>query len=429
LEANDVVPWQDLRYIFGEIMYGGHITDAWDRRTCNNYLMVIVNDKLHQGMEFGPGFKSPAAETLDYEGYINYTETDLPADSPSMFGLHPNAEIGYLTNWTSAIFDTIMVLGGGGGAGDEAGGGAIREKMTYLQENLPETFQMIDIADTAAPLLEGDSSPYVMVAMQECQRMNNLMSEIKRSLVELDKGMKGVLNMSQTMEDLIAALNLNQWPGRNPFSTCLWEKKAWPSMKNLMTEYADMLLRIAQLKKWSEDLVTPYCLWLPGLFNPTSYLTAVMQVTARKTQMPLDTMTTETYVTTYQKADYVDYYPQDGAFIHGLYIEGARWPSLEDMDGEQEEVTGVPCSGVLFDSRLKELLPPMPVIYVKAVEVQPTWEPSAVGYLRRLDYIYEAPVYLTSFRGHTYVFLATLKTNAPNSKWVLTGTALLMQTD
>lgn len=39
-----------------------------------------------------------------------------------------------------------------------------------------------------------------------------------------------------------------------------------------------MLRRIAQLVSWSEDLVTPQCVWLPGLFNPTAYLTAVMQV-------------------------------------------------------------------------------------------------------------------------------------------------------
>ena len=38
LEANSKVPWEDLRYLFGEIMYGGHITDDWDRRLCRTYL-------------------------------------------------------------------------------------------------------------------------------------------------------------------------------------------------------------------------------------------------------------------------------------------------------------------------------------------------------------------------------------------------------
>jgi len=32
------VPWEDLRYLFGEIMYGGHITDDWDRKLCKTFL-------------------------------------------------------------------------------------------------------------------------------------------------------------------------------------------------------------------------------------------------------------------------------------------------------------------------------------------------------------------------------------------------------
>ena len=144
--------------------------------------------------------------------------------------------------------------------------------------------------------------------------------------------------------------------------------------------------------------------------------------------MPLDQMTTETHVTTYLKPEFVDYYPENGAFVHGLFIEGARWPTGEEA-GDTEMISGVPTAGYLVDSRLKELLPALPVIYVKAVVVQASWEPSAVGYLRRMPDIYEAPVYLTSFRGATYVFLATMKTVDPNTRWVLTGTAVLMQTD
>lgn len=48
----------------------------------------------------------------------------------------------------------------------------------------------------------------------------------------------------------------------------------------------DMLRRIAQLGVWSEELVTPLCVWLPGLFNPTAYLTAVMQVRQGSSNIP-----------------------------------------------------------------------------------------------------------------------------------------------
>lgn len=46
LEANSKVPWEDLRFLFGEIMYGGHITDDWDRRLCISYLEEYMQPEL-----------------------------------------------------------------------------------------------------------------------------------------------------------------------------------------------------------------------------------------------------------------------------------------------------------------------------------------------------------------------------------------------
>lgn len=46
LEANAKVPWTDLRYLFGEIMYGGHITDDWDRTLCRTYLEVYMHPDM-----------------------------------------------------------------------------------------------------------------------------------------------------------------------------------------------------------------------------------------------------------------------------------------------------------------------------------------------------------------------------------------------
>ncbi len=40
------IPWADLKYIFGEIMYGGHIVDDWDRRLCNSFLEGLLEPRL-----------------------------------------------------------------------------------------------------------------------------------------------------------------------------------------------------------------------------------------------------------------------------------------------------------------------------------------------------------------------------------------------
>jgi dynein heavy chain len=48
------VPFDDLIYIFGEIMYGGHIVDNWDRILCSSYLNNIMTEKLFDEAELFP---------------------------------------------------------------------------------------------------------------------------------------------------------------------------------------------------------------------------------------------------------------------------------------------------------------------------------------------------------------------------------------
>jgi dynein heavy chain, axonemal len=111
LNANQKgVPWQDLRYIFGEIMYGGHITDFFDRRTNNTYLGVIFKEALCKKCELAPKLISPDAKVFEYDSYSQLIKSGLPAESPLIYGLHPNAEIGFLTNKAESLFETILTL-------------------------------------------------------------------------------------------------------------------------------------------------------------------------------------------------------------------------------------------------------------------------------------------------------------------------------
>lgn len=126
LEANSKVPWEDLRYLFGEIMYGGHITDDWDRRLCRTYLGEYMNFAMLDGdLHFAPGFNVPP--NTDYKGYHTYIDENLPPESPALYGLHPNAEIEFLTKISENLFRTVFELQPRD-AGAGAGAGASREE-------------------------------------------------------------------------------------------------------------------------------------------------------------------------------------------------------------------------------------------------------------------------------------------------------------
>ena len=188
--------------------------------------------------------------------------------------------------------------------------------------------------------------------------------------------------------------------------------------------------------EWRDQLIMPYCMWFPGLFNPMAYLTAVMQITGRVRGFPLDKMTTETTISTLTDIEGPNSHPYDGVFGHGLYIEGGRWGAVDDEDeacveGEPDlyEVTGVKCGGHVCDSHLFELMPLLPIVYFKAVEVGDTWEPTNEGYLRHDPDIYDCPLYLTRFRGPTYTLMCQLKSVDPDNKWVLAGVAIICQED
>ncbi|KAG1696565.1 hypothetical protein DVH05_018258 [Phytophthora capsici] len=440
------LPWDDLRYIFGEIMYGGHITDHWDRITNNAYLDEVFTQDILRGKELTTGFKCPDPFTYSYTKYVDHIETQLPSESPTVYGLHPNAEVGYLVEASNELFATIAKFQPSTGpstpdssVSKPSSTGATRENaqvyavIEELLDRLPPEIDLADLQAKADPLLTTDQSPYVIVALQEAARMHTLVHEIQSTLVELTKGIQGTLSMTEPMEDLMEALSINQVPGRNVLHMCSWERYAWWSRKSLSLWFSDLLDRIQFLSNWTSEFRLPYSMWISGLFNPTAFLTAIKQCTARTHGIPLDSMAIETHVTPIAEAEGTESYPEMGAYIHGLFMEGARW-ELPTKDGEKTspfsyEVDSVSCGGHLVDPMPKELLPVAPVIYARAVLIDSKWEATAVGHFRRNKDVFDCPVYQTTLRGPTYVFLATLNTIHPKAKWVLAGVALVMQRD
>jgi dynein heavy chain len=270
----------------------------------------------------------------------------------------------------------------------------------YL-ERLPEDFNMFEIRSRIT-----EKSPYVLVVLQEIEGMNVLLSEIRRSLIELQLGLQGALNMSAAMEEL----QLSLFSGSVPPG---WRKVAYASLKGLVGWWADMVERVNQLTDWSDTLILPKSVWISGLFNANAFLTAVNQVTARREGLPLDTMDTLVDVTPVMEPSGLDGAEEDGATIHGLYMEGARWNSEE---------------GCISESFLKDLHPTMPLLHVFSKQA-----PALENRLLHEGY-YECPVFTCSTRGASNtnaIFGASIMMaeNDTKERWISAAVCLLFSDD
>ena len=397
------VPWEDLRYLFGEIMYGGHIVNDFDRLLATVYLQFYMKDDLLDELPLFPyleassgveTFRAPSTSS-SYDAVVDHIDEELGGDTPVAFGLHPNAEIGFRTQQSDLLLKTILELGASADSG--AAGGEGQSMQGVAEQQLQEILEAYrDVKFEQELILSNcdEVGPFQNVVLQECERMNILISEMTRSLVELDMGFKGDLTMSDSMEALATALFLDKVPAG-------WEKLAFPSMRALGSWLGDMTNRLNQLNEWSSSPAeTPIVTWISGLFNAQSFLTAIMQITAQAGGLELDKLTLLTDVTKKLVAEEMTQPAREGTYITGISLEGGSWNTS---------------SALLESARPREMYSTVPVINVRPAIVE------------KLDpAMYKCPVYKTQQRGPTYVCEIQLRTKADVGKWVLAGVVGLL---
>jgi dynein heavy chain len=430
INKDEVIPWNSLRYLIGEAMYGGRVTDSFDRRILVTYLEEYMGDFLfddYQKFYFArDGFDYVVPETGPIEDYRE-SVTKLPLDcSPTVFGLHPNADIRFNFEAVRDIWRNLIDLqprtagGGGGMSRDEY----IGQVAADVLKQIPETFDLVIVrkefeklekakekAKREAEGADGEATqratgavllpPTTIVLLQEIERWNALVVKMGESLVELQKALLGIVGMSNELDDLAEAL----FNGTLPSS---WRRLAPQTQKGLGSWMTHYNRRYKQYSSWVEDVADPKVMWLSGLHIPESYLTALVQATCRKKGWPLDKSIMYSKVTKMTSVDQVEKAPEDGCYIIGLYLEGASWDLKK---------------GCLRRQDPKVLITDLPLLEVIPIESNKL----------KLQDTFKTPVYATQDRrsamGVGLVFEADLATPVHPSHWTLQGAALCLNVD
>ncbi len=209
------------------------------------------------------------------QGYREFVNMLPNTDHPEAFGQHPNGDIASQIKETRMLFDTLLslqpqVTGSSKSSNKKSTEEEVLELANKVLETLPEK---IDYEGTMKIFFE-DNSPLKIVLLQEIERYNILLDDILKSLVDLKKGIQGLVVMSSDLEEIFKCI----YEARVPNS---WQKM-YPSMKPLAAWTRDLVQRVEQLSKWSETARPPILFWMSGFTFPTGFLTAVLQTSARQ---------------------------------------------------------------------------------------------------------------------------------------------------
>ncbi|MES1909576.1 MAG: hypothetical protein MHM6MM_002292 [Cercozoa sp. M6MM] len=403
--GGDTIPWRDLRYIFSEIIWGGHITDGRDRIVATTYMEHYLKEEIFDGAELSPylsdqdassGYSFNSPPVMPFDDYFRYIESKLRFESPIYFGLHPNVDLKLQMEYANTVFEYILALNASGTAVGGAASTSTNARVDRMIESIQETIEGIDFdMDTIESVVPAERDPYQTVFLQECEQMCRLVNIMRKDCSDLTLARQGKLSMTTTLEEMQHSIFMNRVPSK-------WEKNACPSLRALGAWIEDLMQRANQLRSWVDDPQNiPLVVDLSLFFKPQSFLTAVMQVSAQRNNLDLDSLSLLTDVTK-KKPQEIESRPRDGVYCKLGYLQGASWDSS---------------AGVISDAVHGEMLTELPVVNIRSV---PSDRLDASG-------IFGCPVYRTEQRGPTFIMESRLKTKDAPEKWILAGAAVILE--
>lgn len=240
LEDYETVPWEAMKYLIAEANYGGRVTDDWDRRVIRAYADSLFNDNVLtvSNYQFSPLPNYYIFETSNAKEYLANIP---PLDKPELFGQNSNADVASQIREAEELLRNLIMLH----PQSTINSGVTMEEKVFslVKELLQRIPEDLNVAQ-ARKYFSGNSSPLLVVLLQEMTRYNLLLSLIRNSLNDLEKGIKGIVLLTPELEEVYRCINESRVPA------------AWglyyPSLKGLGAWIRDLVQRIEFFSEWSK---------------------------------------------------------------------------------------------------------------------------------------------------------------------------------
>ncbi len=404
-----------IQELITDALYGGRVTDENDRDLLRVYTKEFFSDVIF-AKDWRPVKLKDDVIKYEYPQeqqalkseedkrkfvpteFLDHISNNFPSeDPPEVFGQHLNAEINTQIADTNLLLTSIVLMQP---RTYDKGKKSPEEEVLGLVENVLEKDTIPDFIDIegARFRLRSDNSPLNYVLIQESQRYNGLIQVVKSSLVDLTKCLKGEIVMTSQMEQIFTKLYENKVPQSWMY--------AYPSIKPFGVWLRDFKDRVVFFSQWvKQGLPSPF--FLPAFTSPLSFTTAILQKYARKKKIANinDIEMQHEFLSERVAVGH----PEDGAYVKGLYIEGAHFDETRQL---------------LLDPLPMKFAQPMPVIHFK-----PKMKKGGAREKDLYSNVYSCPCYYYPIRGDPSSYLFNIGLNCGERTaaiWLKRGTALLL---
>uniref|UniRef100_A0A6P7GBN3 Dynein heavy chain 8, axonemal-like n=1 Tax=Diabrotica virgifera virgifera TaxID=50390 RepID=A0A6P7GBN3_DIAVI len=315
LDPKRGINWQTLRYMLGEVHYGGRVTDDFDKRLLNTFCKVWFSELIFvEDFMFYKGYKIVKYKSVT--DYIAHIDGFAPTDPPQAYGLHSNADITYQTNTTIAMFDYMLAIQPkeSGGTGGESRESVVQRLAKEMLTKLPNNYDPFEVKDRLK--IMGQLNPLNIFLRQEIDRMQKVITIVRSTLRDLLLAIEGTIIMSEALGDALDMIYDAKVPS-------IWLRPSWVA-STLGFWFTELIERDNQFRTWCFT-GRPACFWMAGFFNPQGFLTAMKQEVARAHKgWALDNVKLFNEVTKLNREEILQG-PVEGVFVYGLFLDGAGW--------------------------------------------------------------------------------------------------------
>ncbi|XP_058525212.1 dynein axonemal heavy chain 14 isoform X2 [Ochotona princeps] len=343
-----VVPWPALHYLLGEVVYGGQVTDPWDKRCLKTLLdRFCTPEVLKEDFSFSCDETCQhVPQSASLGDCIRVIQSLPDEDPPEVLGVHPEASRSYRETQGQQLLETLITMQPRvptaclQASVKQSNDRLVTDMLRDLLRRLPLTVEKEERASPqstlkgimASPIWEslcanrsGHNSPvrYALLTClrQEIERFDKLLFVIHQSLEDLQLAIKGKIIITQELEEVYDSLLSARVPP-------LWQKHAYDSRKALSSWISDLVRRLNFFSTWATKAFTaihsrsirsvssrslsvplssqtsrpraepgsgscegfPARYWLPAFFFPQAFLTAVLRDYGRAQGISVDAL-------------------------------------------------------------------------------------------------------------------------------------------